>query len=75
MEAEDLQICLAEEVARGLSYKKKCEQGNADIVLLGFEVEQLKVVYLILFAELSLTIPPVIRMDFFRPKLPTTFII
>jgi hypothetical protein len=56
MEADDLEMCLAEEEARGLSFKKKCEQGNADIVQLDFEVEQLKVEYLILFAKLSLPI-------------------
>ena len=43
MEADDLEMSLAEEEARGLSFKKKCEQGNADIVQLDFEVEQLKV--------------------------------
>ena len=53
MEGEELLTRLAEEEEIGLSYKKKCEQGNKDIVQLDLEVEQLQVDYLILFPGLA----------------------
>ena len=53
MDEEELLTRLAEEEEMGLNYKKKCEQGNADIVQLDHEVEKLQVDYFILFPGLA----------------------